>query len=207
MIAFVKGMVDEVGEDFVIIDTGQGLGYRVALAQDSPLLKSMSEGKEVKLYTSQYFRENDQGLFGFKNSQQRNFYELLITVSGVGPKLASTLLAHIDPADLARMIINSDIDSMTEVPGIGQKMAERLVVDLRDRVLGEGLITESDVERETEEKPSGGYEEELLFLEQALQKLGFGNSEIDAMRKKAKDIIADGASVEEALRKLLDQGR
>jgi Holliday junction DNA helicase RuvA len=131
----------------------------------------------------------------------------LITVSGVGPKLASTLLAHIDPADLARMIINSDIDSMTEVPGIGQKMAERLVVDLRDRVLGEGLITESDVERETEEKPSGGYEEELLFLEQALQKLGFGNSEIDAMRKKAKDIIADGASVEEALRKLLDQGR
>jgi Holliday junction DNA helicase RuvA len=211
MIAFVEGIVDEVGEDFVIIDTDMGIGYEVSLAAESDLLKSMQKGEKVKLYTSQYFRENDQGLFGFKNSQQRNFYELLITVSGVGPKLASTLIAHIEPAKLAGMIVSNDTESIMEVPGIGKKMSERLIVDLRDRVLGEGFVSKSQLEGDgevgTQVGADSANEDEMMFLEQALQKLGFGTSEINSMKKDAEGMISSGSSVEDVLRKLLEGGK
>jgi Holliday junction DNA helicase RuvA len=204
MIAFIKGAVDEVGEDFVIVEVSSGVGYKVSLAANSPIIKKMKEGEEVKLYTSQYFRENDQGLFGFETARERNFYELLITVSGVGPKLASTLLAHIKPQKLAEMIINNNIEGMTEVPGIGTKMAERLVVDLRDRVFGEDLITKSEVdEKGSAEEKDRDYEEEMMFLEEALKTLGFSSSEIKSMRDKAENMFGEGGDVEEVLRRLL----
>jgi Holliday junction DNA helicase RuvA len=210
MIAFVKGVVDEVGEDFVIIDTGYGLGYEISLAPDSDLLQSMKKGKEVKMYTSQYFRENDQGLYGFASIMQRNFYELLVTVSGVGPKLASTLLAHIPSADLANMIVNNDVESMKEVPGIGQKMAERIILDLRDKILGEGFM--SNVSDKSGDKDSSksdkvvkqdDFKQEKQFLEEALQKLGFGQSEIKNMQSKADKLLAEGQGIEDVLKELL----
>ncbi len=204
MIAFIKGEVDEVGEDFVVVEVSSGVGYKVSLAANSPLIKKMKEGEEIKLYTSQYFRENDQGLFGFETAREKNFYELLITVSGVGPKLASTLLAHIKPQKLAEMIVNNNLEGMTEVPGIGTKMAERLVVDLRDRVFGEDLITKSEVDaKDSSEEKDRDYDEEIMFLEEALKKLGFSSGEIKSMRDKAKSMFGEGADVEEVLRRLL----
>lgn len=197
MIAFVKGIIIEVEENYIVVKTSCGVGYKVLISPGAKIWEVLKLDENVELFTSQYFRENDQGLFGFVSPQERNFFELLTTVSGVGPKLASTLLANMEIKVLANMIMSEDIAGIVKVPGIGKKMAERLIIDLRDKVLDSG-------DSDGEALPKGKkYSADVEFLSQALGKLGFGAVEVEGMLGKAADLLNKNESVEDVLRILL----
>jgi len=198
MIAFVKGIIIEVEEKYVVIETSSGVGYKVLISPGAEIWEKLKLDEEVELFTSQYFRENDQGLFGFSSPAERNFFELLTTVSGVGPKLASVLLANIEHKSLAQMIMSEDIAGIVKVPGIGKKMAERVIIDLRDKVLGVG-----DGEPLPERKERSL---DVEFLSQALGKLGFSAVEIEHMLEGAAELLDQNESVEDVLRILLGGG-
>lgn len=198
MIISIRGTVFEKGDTYVGVRADAGVGYMVLTSPDSEMWANAKVGDEVEYFTSAQYRENEQSLYGFLSPEERNFFELLITVSGVGPKLAATLLAHLDRKELAQMILNEDIAGISSVPGIGKKMAERLVVDLRDKVLGEP-------ESEEEKKRRADTSEEENFLAQALERLGFSASERDSMLEGAGDYLEQGVSVEDVLKKLLSR--
>ncbi|MBN2100294.1 Holliday junction branch migration protein RuvA [Candidatus Dojkabacteria bacterium] len=197
MISYLKGKIVEIGESYLVVSDASGVGYKVYVPVESEPWVSLESEQEVEVYTSQYFRENEQGLFGFTSPEERNFFELLITVSGVGPKLASTLLANLEHKALAQMIVEEDVPGISKVPGIGKKMAERLIVDLRDKVFG--------FEKGSSGKKPVGSSEEVAFLSQALVRLGFDKREIDVMIDEAQELFVDGKSVEDVLKDLLSQ--
>ncbi|MEA3356842.1 MAG: Holliday junction branch migration protein RuvA [Patescibacteria group bacterium] len=193
MIAYLKGNIVELGQGYVVVKMADGVGYKVQILEKAELWKSIADGAEIELFTSQYFRENDQGLFGFPTSQERNFFELLITVSGVGPKLAATMLSHIKVGTLAQMLINENVVGIIKVPGIGKKIAERLIIDLRDKVFGVEGTDKGEGKRQEQ------HQSDVDFLSQALAKLGFSNSETNKMLENVDDLLGDGNDIEDVL--------
>ena len=131
MIASVRGPVVDVALDHVVIDCA-GVGYRV-LATPSTL-SLMRRGEESTLLTSRIVREDSMTLYGFTEPDARALFSLLQTVTGVGPRLAMATLAVLEPESLRRALADSDVKALTTVPGIGKRVAERLVVELRDKV-------------------------------------------------------------------------
>lgn len=133
MIASVRGRITARGTDHVVIEAG-GVGYKVFVPRQP-------EGDEAALHTHQVVREDGQFLFGFATREELGLFELLIGVSGVGPRAALALLAVSRPADLAAAIASGDTAAIARAPGVGKKTAERLVVELRGRMAklgGEG---------------------------------------------------------------------
>lgn len=131
MIASVRGPVIEVALDHVVIDCG-GVGYRV-LATPATLSR-LRRGDESTLLTSMIVREDSMTLYGFTEPDARSLFSLLQTVTGVGPRLAMATLAVLEPDALRRALADSDVKALTSVPGIGKRVGERLVVELRDKV-------------------------------------------------------------------------
>ena len=202
MIGFLRGTVIEKREGQIVVETASGVGYRVTLSPESDAWSKAEIGSESSLFISHQIRENEQDLYGFQTPEERNFFEQLKTVSGVGPKLAATLLAHLDRRELAQLIMNEDIAGIVAVPGIGKKMAERLIVELRDKVLQE------DVAPGEEKKPvKKGMPEELVFADQALERLGFSPKEREDMLAGAEDLFTEDTPVEDVLKRLLSQSK
>ena len=131
MIAHVNGVVAEKFGNSVIVDV-HGIGYEVQVAAgdfDSALL-----GEPVKFYTYHHIREQSQDLFGFSSLAAKKLFELLITVQGVGPKAALSILSVGDSEEVRNAIANSDSGFVSKASGVGKKIAERVVVDLSDKV-------------------------------------------------------------------------
>ncbi|WP_137808770.1 MULTISPECIES: Holliday junction branch migration protein RuvA [unclassified Gordonia (in: high G+C Gram-positive bacteria)] len=131
MIASVRGPVLEIALDHAVIDCG-GVGYRV-LATPATLSR-LRRGDEATLLTSMIVREDSMTLYGFAEPDARALFALLQTVTGVGPRLSMATLAVLEPDALRRALAESDTKSLTSVPGIGKRVAERLCVELRDKV-------------------------------------------------------------------------
>ncbi|WP_238419298.1 Holliday junction branch migration protein RuvA [Gordonia sp. 'Campus'] len=131
MIASVRGPVLEVALDHAVIDCA-GVGYRV-LATPATLSR-LRRGDEATLLTSMIVREDSMTLYGFTEPDARALFALLQTVTGVGPRLAMATLAVLEPDALRRALAESDTKALTSVPGIGKRVAERLCVELRDKV-------------------------------------------------------------------------
>lgn len=132
MIGRLRGAVLELAENVVLIDVG-GVGYEVELTSGTAADLAARSGEAV-VFTHLVGREDAQTLYGFASAAERNLFRTLIKVSGVGPKLALALLSAVSPDQLAASIANGDAAAITSVPGIGKKTAQRLVVELRDRV-------------------------------------------------------------------------
>lgn len=133
MIASVRGTVTALGPDTAVVEVG-GVGLAVACSPGT--LARLRVGEQGRLATSLVVREDSLTLYGFADDDERALFELLQTANGVGPKLAQTMLAVHPPRELRRAIATSDYASLTAVPGIGRKGAERIVVELRDRIGG-----------------------------------------------------------------------
>ncbi len=131
MIASVRGPVVDIALDHVIIDCA-GLGYRVLVTPAT--VSSLRRGEEATLLTSMIVREDSMTLYGFTEPDARSLFTLLQTVTGVGPRLAMAILAVLEPAALRRALAESDVKALTTVPGVGKRVGERLVVELRDKV-------------------------------------------------------------------------
>jgi Holliday junction DNA helicase RuvA len=131
MIASVRGTVAALGPDGAVVEVG-GVGLAVSCTPGT--LARLRVGEQARLATSLVVREDSLTLFGFADDDERALFELVQTANGIGPKLAQTMLAVYPPRELRRAIATSDYVALTKVPGIGRKGAERIVVDLRDRI-------------------------------------------------------------------------
>lgn len=131
MIAFVRGRVAEVGPDRAVVDVG---GVGLALQCTPGTLAALRVGETTQLPTAMVVREDSLTLFGFADDDERLVFELAQTVTGVGPRLAQSLLATFSPEDLRRAVFAEDVTALTRVPGVGRKGAQRLVLELKDRL-------------------------------------------------------------------------
>lgn len=131
MIAFVRGKVAAVTLSSAVLEVG-GVGLEVMCTPGT--LATLRTGREAVLPTSMVVREDSLTLFGFADEDEKSVFELVQTASGVGPKLAQAMLAVLSPDDLRRAVSSEDVKTLTRVPGIGQKGAQRIILELKDRL-------------------------------------------------------------------------
>jgi Holliday junction DNA helicase RuvA len=138
VIAAVRGDVLEIGLDHAVVEVG---GVGLAVHATPATLARLRRGEQARLSTSLVVREDSLTLFGFADAEERELFTLLQTVSGVGPRLALATLAVLDPDSLRRALADGDAATLTRVPGIGRKGAERMVLELRDKVVASSAPT------------------------------------------------------------------
>ena len=144
MIASLRGVLTESLPGACVIECG-GVGYLVQVSAHTAQALP-SAGREVALRTRQVVREDSVQLFGFAEAEEQKLFDLLIGVSGVGPKVALSFLSALAPDALRRSVVAGDAEALTVVPGVGKKVAQRVVLDLRDKLGGEGeLVAEGPI--------------------------------------------------------------
>lgn len=141
MIALLTGQLAHRSPDHIIIDVG-GVGYRLQIPLST--FYRLPETGQVQLKVHTHVKEDAITLFGFSTLAERDLFCLLISVSGVGPKLAVTILSHITPEELALALGSGDLTRLVAIPGIGKKSAERLILELQDKVAAHTLATVAD---------------------------------------------------------------
>jgi len=138
MIASLEGKLESLGSDWAVVNVG-GIGFQVFIP--TPTLSALgSTGGYVKLYTHLHLREDSATIYGFASTEELELFKTLINVSGLGPKLALAMLSAMDIEQLVMAIVTGNTTLLTAIPGIGNKMASRLVLELKDKI-GTGLIT------------------------------------------------------------------
>lgn len=193
MIAYLKGTIAAIEEQSCIADV-HGVGYRVEVS--SQTREALTPGKEIKLLIFHHITENDQRLFGFITQKEKNLFERLITVKGIGPKLGLTILSGMPAPALMEAIVTQDINSLVTIPGIGKKTAERMVLELKDKLFDESApsVVSGDAGKR-------GKREEAVS---ALEALGFPSREV---ARVVNSILAKegGATVSDIVKKALTQ--
>jgi len=185
MIASLHGILESLGSNWAIINTG-GIGFQVYMPT-STLSTLSTIGKEVKLYTHLHLRQDNATLYGFTTTEELELFQALITVSGLGPKLALAMLSTMSVEKLAMAIATGSIDLLTMVPGIGRKTANRIILELKDKI-GAGLIA----------LPAAQLAEENTDVLAALTSLGYSVSE--ATRAVASLPQGQALSLEEKIK-------
>ncbi|MBI1796129.1 MAG: Holliday junction branch migration protein RuvA [Candidatus Eisenbacteria bacterium] len=200
MIASLRGTLAEKGAGDCVVEAG-GVGYRVQVSTHTAAALP-DPGTPVFLLTHQVVREDALMLFGFADAEERRLFELLITVSGVGPKVALAVLSGLKPQALARAIRDENLAGLVAIPGVGRKTAERLVVELRDKL--DVLAAAGGAPA----APAAGARGVLPRSERfddavaALVRLGYSAAQAqDVVRRVAED--GDGASLEDLVRRAL----
>jgi Holliday junction DNA helicase RuvA len=195
MIASVEGTVGAIAADSLVIEVG-GIGYRVYAAP--VVISTAIAGGTLKLHTHHLVREDQQALFGFRNAEELGFFNLLLTVNGVGPKVALAIVGSRPTADLQLAILQQDQAVLVSIPGIGKKLAERIIFELKEKVSAAGIAAG------TSAAVSTASEGEVVA---ALQALGYSQGEAREASRLALQDPAVGAGLEErvkaALRTLL----
>lgn len=197
MIASLEGAVSEVGADSLILEAG-GLGYRVFAGPGT--LTAARVGARLRLRTYHLVREDAQALYGFRTPEELGFFEQLLAVTGVGPKVALAIVSARPVADLQLAILQSDEAVLTSVSGVGKKLAGRVILELKEKVAAAGMAAAAaaGTRRPGERQVVG--EGEVVA---ALQALGYTPAEArDAVRASAGD-SASGASLEERVKAAL----
>ena len=136
MIAFLEGVLIDKNVGRVVLNVG-GVGYELAVPT-SVLAALPPVGETVRLHTRMVVREDSMTLYGFASTDERELFDLLTGVTGVGPKVGLAFLSALQPDALRRAVVAGDADTLTVVPGVGKKVAQRVVLDLRDKLGGEG---------------------------------------------------------------------
>lgn len=132
MYAYIKGKLEARGGDYIIIEAG-GVGYKIFTSL-STLEAAGQLGNEFRAYTHLYVREDIMSLYGFATQEELGMFELLLTVSGVGPKAALSLLSAVTPSKFGLAVITDDTKTLTRAQGIGAKMAQRIILELKDKI-------------------------------------------------------------------------
>lgn len=140
MIAQVTGEVRSISSDRVILEVA-GIGYLISVTPDTSAV--MTLGASLTLHTSMIVREDSMTLFGFLDQKSREAFELVQTVSGIGPRVALSILAHLTPEALAHAIATESIETLSSVPGIGKKGAQRILLELKGKIVSTGSVTSS----------------------------------------------------------------
>lgn len=195
MIAVIRGTVLDIAADVAVIEVG-GLGLAVQCTPTT--LASLRRGEEATVHTSLVVREDSLTLYGFADVDERSVFEVLQTVSGVGPRLAQGMLAALRPDALRQIVATEDIAALTQVPGIGKKGAQRLVLELKDK-LGAPSIGSLGAREATGAGPAqtGAWQSQVHA---ALVGLGWGARDADAaLTAVAEEFGEDADSAEIAV--------
>ena len=194
MIASLKGILSKKTTDTLIIDNG-GIGYEV-IAPLSTFYALPEEGEEVSLHIYTHVREDAFILFGFKTVLEKNIFRLLISVSGIGPKLATNILSGIGPDILLEAIAAGDLVRLQSIPGVGKKTAERIILELKDKVRLLVIEAPSSSGAEVDTSVAG----DVLS---ALDNLGYKAVLAGEAVKKAKGTLPDDYGFEELFKEAL----
>lgn len=161
MIDFIEGIVEEITEDKIIISTG-GVGF--ALTASDISRSSVEVDKEYKIFTEMRVREDDITLYGFVTRDERKVFNLLTTVSGVGAKVGMGILSAISLNDIRMAIASSNVSMLTKAPGIGKKTAERLILELKDKMGTLDLTNAPQIDIHEEPEDEGELIDALMSL-------------------------------------------
>lgn len=177
MFAYIKGSLEIKTNNYVVIDVN-GVGYKIFMSQKG--IETLDEiGNIVKVYTYYYVREDNISLYGFTTNEELRMFELLLSVSGIGAKSAITMLSAISPSEFAISVISNDTSKLTKVPGIGNKTAARIILELKDKLKTEQAIEKDEKTAEVVSKQE--INEEALA---ALQVLGYNKKEVEKILGK-----------------------
>ena len=195
MIAYVKGKLETKANTYVVIDVN-GIGYKIFMS-GTAISEVGETGKDVKVYTYYYVREDNISLYGFNTQEELKMFELLLSVSGIGAKSAIAMLSAIKPSSFALAVISNDVKVLTKIPGVGPKSAQRIILELKDKLKTEQALTETDnIEIKTIIENNSNVDEAIS----ALQVLGYNRKEIEKAfeRMQNKDL-----SIEELIKQAL----
>lgn len=180
MIGFVSGSVHAFGIDYVLIDV-HGVGYRINFYHPEVL----SVGKEMTIYTYQNVREDEISLFGFLSLEEHDLFVKLISVKGLGPRIASSILGRASTESVIKAIEEGDVEFMKRMPGVGNKTASQIILDLKGK-----LVETGDVE----------VDDRLKDVQDALKQFGYKNQEIKPVMKALRN---EKGSTDELVKKAL----
>ena len=192
MISYVKGTVAYIGNDCIVVDNN-GIGYNIQVSPSTASAVVME--KEVKIYTYMNVKENELSLFGFLTKEELNMFNLLIGVNGVGPKSAVAMLGALSPSQLALAIAKEDIKALSVGQGIGKKIAQRIALELKDKVGADTITTGVEIVQKVD--VTTGERAEALS---ALMALGFTKNEAE---NAIKAVFVNGMATEEIISKAL----
>ena len=185
MFAYIKGILESRTLEYVVIDVS-GIGYKIFMSENS--MKKVGDiGSIVKVYTYLKVKEDDVSIYGFSSNEELRMFELLVSVSGIGAKLAISILSNIEPSVFAISVVSNDVATLKKLPGIGTKSAQRIILELQDKLKSMSI---EDAQSEELEKVVNKNDtiEELIS---ALQVLGYNRKEIEKIIPKLKDENAD----------------
>ncbi|MER0280649.1 Holliday junction branch migration protein RuvA [Clostridioides difficile] len=191
MYSYIKGTIEEIYIDNIVIENN-GIGYKVNVSSNT--IMNLQVGEAAKIYTKLIVREDDMSLCGFVSREELKMFELLTSVSKIGPKVALSILSFASPAQLGAYILSEDIGKLSKAPGVGKKTAERIVLELKDKVDKNNIEFEPTL---LSQKPTLISQDESV---DALVALGYTLSESkDAVQKCKKDGMDTEAIIKKAL--------
>ncbi len=176
MYYYLKGKLALASPSLAVVDCG-GVGYKCAITGTT--YSQICRETEVKLYTYLNVREDAMDLFGFATEEEKDFFIMLLSVSGVGPKAALSVLSELSPSALATAILSSDVRKITAAQGVGPKMAQRICLELKDKIAKSGF--ESAAETPSQGFDFAGVRDEAIAV---LTELGYSKSDADAAVRK-----------------------
>lgn len=202
MLAYIKGNLEMKMTGYVVIDVG-GLGYKVFMSEAG--IENLGNiGDVVKVHTYYRVREDDISIYGFNTLEELKMFELLLGVSGVGARIALTMLATCTPSEFAIAIVSEDVNALTSIPGIGPKSAKRIILELKDKIKKEQEVEAVREQIDKKQKEENKLNEvvqikgKLSEVTAALQVLGYNKKEIERALQK---LDYKELSTEELIRK------
>jgi len=197
MFHHIEGLVSEIGQNLAVIECG-GIGFALNVSLNT--LASLRSGEKAKLYISESVREDAFDLFGFSTKTERRFFDMLISVSGIGPKVALSILSANTPEGLALAIMNNNEKALTVAPGIGKKIAQRVILELKDRISKEQGQAEIGIPGNVLTAVSEN--SAVNDAAAALTVLGYSSADIAAALKR---VDLNGANTEQIIKAVLKQ--
>ena len=198
MYAYIKGTLEIKTTGYVVIETNNGIGYKIFMSE-SAIVRLSEIGSSVKIFTYMRVREDDISLYGFNTNEELRMFELLLSVSGIGAKSAINILSNITPSSFALAVITNDVNTLKKLPGIGAKSAQRVILELKDKLKTEEA--EAKIETSKEIQVAIKEDDKVQEAMSALQVLGYSKKEIEVAMQK---IDTSAISVEDIIRKGLN---
>lgn len=194
MYAYIKGTLEIKTTEYIVVETN-GIGYKVFMSESA--INQLGElGVIIKVYTYLKVREDDMSLYGFNTNEELRMFELLLSVSGVGAKSAIVILSNITPSSFALAVITDDVAKLKKLPGIGPKTAQRIILELKDKLNAIQDTDKQELEKLLNSQDSDG--ERVSEALAALQVLGYSRKEIE---KAFEGFDKSGLSVEDIIKK------
>ncbi len=193
MFAYIKGILEIKESNYIVIDIN-GLGYKIFMSQNN-IDNIGNIGDSIKVYTYVRVREDDISIYGFITQEQLKMFELLISVSGVGAKSALVMISCIEPSEFAIAVISGNVKVLTKVPGIGNKSAQRIILELKDKLKEEQLENETSNNLKQKEKDNSENINEAIS---GLMVLGYSKRDIE---KAFEHLDVDNLSIEDLIKK------